>query len=1006
MSLEIGKSYKKFKVLSVHDIPDCASRGIYLRHEQTGLEVFHLLNDDAENLFAFAFRTPIRNSTGAAHIMEHSVFCGSRRFPLKEPFTNMMNQSVSTFLNALTYSDKTVYPASSMNRADYFNLMDVYGDAVFFPLLKKEAFLQEGHRLELGGDGSYAIQGVVYNEMKGNYSSFESVAGDAQLRSLFAGTNYAFDSGGDPLEIPSFSYEDFRAFHKKYYRPENCLVFLYGNIATEEQLDFLQAHFLDDLEKQFPVPQEHERYPFVSEEFVRMETARPIEKPLHVSELAPDTGATGATVTINWLCGDTTDFQSYMECAFLSEVLFGHDGSPVTKALVDSDLGDDLAPLAGTINDSRSFVLSVGLHGVKPRNEKKVYSLILSTLEKLCRNGINPQDVESALMSAEFSSREVVRSGGPYSLVLLDRALNGWNYGRNPGEILFFRAAIEEIRRKLSENSGFVVDLIQKYLLQNQRRSYVMVRPSKKYLKLRTAAEQRLLKKLTDGIDAQKVKDDLALLHAYQSRRESAEEVACIPELDLASLETDVERIETELSAVDAPDGKKITLFTNSESTNGIAYFSVCLPVDVLDAADYAYLPLYSYCATNMGFAGKPWDECAQETAVHTGGLYTRLMTANGSHTADGERLRAELAPLSCTDRDWLVFTVRFIKEEADAALRLLAENLSALSFADTKRLRTLTGEAVSAIKAAVVPKGNRYAAKRVQCVSSHAGAVDEIWNGLTQLFRLHSIAQEKPAALQARFSAIYERLCAAGALLHLTADGETLSTVIPLLPRFVVDAKIVPLCKRTAPDEDALKKMLLLPGETELPLSETFVMDSQVGFAAKSFPASFFGADENPPELVLAHWLSGNLLWERLRTTGGAYGAYAASSNLNGLMTFSTFRDPTPEKSADAFNQCLADFAGITISEEERRRILTGTYGDEVQPHSPSGKGAVGFFRKLYCIADSDRRTKIKRLLSVSSEEMHDAAARILSASQEARTAIIADKDSKNAGIIIDLPL
>ena len=199
---QFPETYKGFELISINTIPDCASTGIYLRHKKTGLEVFHLLNDDEENLFAFAFRTPAKNSTGGAHILEHSVFCGSQKFPLKEPFTNMMNQSVNTFLNALTYSDKTVYPSASMIKSDYYNLMDVYADAVFFPLLKKEAFMQEAHRLELNENGNFEIQGVVYNEMKGNYSSFESVASDAQIRSVYPDTNYAFDSGGDPEHIP------------------------------------------------------------------------------------------------------------------------------------------------------------------------------------------------------------------------------------------------------------------------------------------------------------------------------------------------------------------------------------------------------------------------------------------------------------------------------------------------------------------------------------------------------------------------------------------------------------------------------------------------------------------------------------------------------------------------------------------------------------------------------------------------------------------------------------
>lgn len=1002
----IKDSYKKFDVISIHDIPDCSSTGIYLRHRATGLEVFHLLNDDEENLFAFAFRTPIKNSTGAAHIMEHSVFCGSEKFPLKEPFTNMMNQSVNTFLNAMTYSDKTVYPASSMNKKDYFNLFDVYGDAVFFPLLKKEAFIQEGHRLEIDEKGEYSIQGVVYNEMKGNYSSFESVANDEQIRSLFPDTNYAYDSGGDPLEIPSFTYEAFKAFHKKYYRPDNCLLFLCGNIPTEEQLDFLQEKFLDRLEMSVPVPEKKEKYPEPAEEYVECETAAPFSAPIEITATAPDTGATGCTVTLNWLCGETKDLQNYIECAFLSEVLTGHDGSPMSKALIESDLGDDLAPITGVINETRSFSMAFGLHGVKKADAEKVRSLIIKTLNELVEKGIDRADIDAALMSAEFSNREIVRSGGPYALVLLDRALAGWNYGRNPAEMLYFRDAIETIRRKIEKDENFVTGLISEYLLNNEKYSFVVVEPSKSYLKNRTKAEKKLLENLIKQADKEQVSKDSEMLHAYQNHHETREEVACIPTLNLLDLKTDVEEIKTEISRL--PENcNNLYLFKNEESTNGIAYFSVCFPVDVLSPEDYQYLPLFSYCATNVGWGKKDWAECASETAVKTGGIYTRLLTSTAAHTAEAEKIRLELEPVKCADRDWLIYTVRFINEKTEESMNLFAECLKQTDFSDYRRVKTLVGEAFSAIKASIVPKGNRYAAKRALCSTGYSCKVDEIWNGISQFFTLRRISKEKPESVAQRFGKMAEKLFAAGAILHVTADGETLKKVESQLPDFLAETKLSPVSSSKKITEQDLQKLVLLEGEeNEIPRYEYFSVKSQVGFAASSFPGTFFGDEKNPSDLVLAHWLSGNSLWERIRTSGGAYGAYAGSSNLNGSFNMATFRDPNPVKSAEVFVQCLNDAAETRIDDEECIRNITGTYGDEVQPRSPSGRGYTGFFRKLYCISNVDRKNKIEFLLKVTPEQLQHSAARIAAAKDKAYTVIIGDKPQKNTGVIIELPL
>lgn len=1001
----IKDSYKGFELINETEIPDCSSTGIYLRHKKTGLEVFHLLNDDEENLFAFAFRTPVKDSTGAAHITEHSVFCGSEKFPLKEPFTNMMNQSVSTFLNALTYSDKTVYPASSAVKADYFNLMDVYGDAVFFPLLKKEAFMQEAHRIEIDEKGKPSIQGVVYNEMKGAYSSFESVANDEQLRSLFPDTNYACDSGGDPLCIPDFSYEDFKAFHKKYYCPDNCLVFLYGNIPTEEQLDYLQEHFLDRLEKKFPEPEKRGYLPFVPEEFVQMETPDVQNGPVKILAKAPASGATGATVTVNWLCGLTKNLTSYVEAAFLSEVLSGHDGSPLSKVLYESELGDDMAPLCGVMNETRNFMISFGMHGVKRRNEKKVFALIQKTLEKICKTGIKESDIESALMTAEFSNREVIRSGGPYSLILLDRALNGWNYGRNPADMLLVRAEFEKIRKNVQEDPDYVVDLIKRFLLENDRKSYVIVRPSKKYLSKREGLEKKILNAKLKTQNLEELKKDTELLHSYQSHRETPEEVSCIPTLSPESLKTEFERIETKIIKIKGAD-TEIPVFVNQEGTNGIGYLEICLPLDSLSAEDYFYLPFFSYCAVNSGFAGMTWDQAAEKVAVSTGGIFCRLLTSNSSRTERALKMKEKLREYNVTDRDWVIFSVRYLDDKVNDALELFAKAFAQYDFSDVKRIKTLLGEAACSIKSAVVPRGNRFAAKRVQCFKNHSSMVDEMWNGLSQLFFMNELSKKTPEEISKKLTELKDKLSQAGGIIHLTADENTMNISMKVIPELIKNSSLKNVKPAAEQKFSDFEKMLLLPGEESLPEFENFILDSQIGFAASTVKGSYFGEKENSSELVLSHWLSGNLLWERIRTTGGAYGAYSASSNLSGQFNFSSFRDPTPEKSVEVFKNSLEDASKISLSKEECERSVTGTYGEEVQPHSPYGRGTAGFFRMLYCIDEDDRAEKLQNLLKVKAEDVKIRAEELFKASSQARCVVIGNKTLKNTSVNINLPL
>lgn len=1010
--------YKDFDLISKIFIPDCNAPSLYLRHRKTGLEVFHICSDDEENLFAFAFRTPIKNSTGAAHILEHSVFCGSQKFPLKEPFTNLMNQSVNTFLNALTYPDKTVYPASSTIKDDYYNLFKVYADAVFFPLLIKETFMQEAYRLEVDEKNEFSIQGVVYNEMKGSYSSFDSVAADVQFRSLLQNTNYSYDSGGDPLEIPTFTYEDFKTFHEKYYRPSNCLLFLYGNIPTQEQLDFVQKEILDRLEKKYTSSQilcknNESVFPCVPKEFVEMQTPSPIEVPINIHATAPDTGATGCTVTENWLCGQTSDLVSYMECVFLAEVLAGNDGSPIVKTLVESELGDDLAPGIGISCDSRYFSFSLGLHGVKVCNEKKVYELLENTLSEVCKNGLDKKMVESAVMSVDFANREITRGSGPYSLVLLERALSGWNYGKEPASMLGFRAAFSEVKNKLESDSEYIFKLIKKYLLENKNRSYVMVEPSKDYLKNRKEKESLLIEELKSKIDLNTLKEDLKKLHEYQSHRETLEETSCIPNLKLSDLKTDVYNVKTEILELKNKDFT-VPLFKNTENTNGIVYVEVYFPVDVLLPKDYPYLTTYSYCATSLGWNNKPWWQTSLDSASVSGGIFVRLSSNSSVNTELSKKEKERLSKYNCVDRDWIVFSIRCLSEKLQEAIELFTEAVSNFNFDDLKHLKTLIGEVSGNFKSAIIPRGNRFAAKRVQCLENHSCAVDEIWRGFSQLFTIEKICSEPVEKLKEKFDGFSKKILSSGALLHVTTDSESMPGAEKLLEKMAQDLNLKIPAEKTLFDEESFKKLLLLPGENDvLPNYETFVTESQVGFSACNMKGSFFGTVENPAELVLAHWLSGDFLWERIRTKGGAYGAYASSSNMVGSFNFATFRDPNPEKSVEIFEECLKDACEVLLDERECEKLITGTYGDEVQPSSPAARGNLGFLRTISCIVPEDRKKKLEFLLKVKPEQVQSVAKKIYAQRNLKRCVVVCDsssksqaKSAKNASVIINLPL
>ncbi len=997
--------YKGFDLISVTDVPDCESKGIYLRHQKTGLEVFHLLNKDEENLFSFTFRTPVADSTGAPHILEHSVLCGSEKFPLKEPFVNLMNQSVYTFLNAITYPDKTVYPASSMNKTDYFHLMDVYGDAVFFPLLKEETFHQEGHRLEIDDKGKYTIQGVVYNEMKGNFSSFNSVAFDEQFRSLQHGTCYVHDSGGDPLVIPSFTYEQFREFHHTYYSPANCLLFLYGSIPTEEQLDFIQRSVLDRLEKVYPVPAVPSRFPAVNESFLKLETPDPMTEPVTVEAPGPASGAKKSSVTLNWRYGRSSNIDDTMEIIFLMQILAGNDSSPVSKALTDSHLGDRL--LAGGGAEAATEMMYFGLSGVNKADAEKVKTLITAVLTGLYENGISQNDIDAAVLSVDFANREVIRvQGEPFSIVLMDRALNGWNYGEEPASTLSYRTAFEKIKRQLSSDSRYAEKLIQRILLANTARSFVVVSPEKSYLKKRDAREAEIVKEISERTDPAEIKRSTEALHSYQQHKETEEETACIPHINPSDLDNHIEPIGTEVTSCKGADGSDVPLFINREPTDGIVYLDVCFPADVLPAADYPYLTSFTSCALNTGWGGKNWADCAAEAALCCGDMAARAVAARLSLSENGKRAAEKVKSGNYVGRDMVAFGMKLPVEKTAAALELFKNAVTGMDFSDAERIKTLVGETLDGMRSSVLPAGSRYASSRTASRINRTKAVEEIWMGLSQLFTLERISREEPAELGKLFSRILSDIRSAGAVVHITADSNSMDEVLPLIPDFAAKTglhSLVPPPERKDAEFYALTE---LPGENGLPKEEACVLSAQVGFASEASPCGRLDFAEYASMNVLCHWMRTGVLWEKLRMTGGAYGADAGIDMRTGIFSLATYRDPAPVKSLAVFDDCIEAACRARLSGSDVARAVTGCYGAEMQPMSPSARGYLGFRHKLNAVTEEDRNLEIQAVLSVNEDAIHASAEKLRKLRENRYTSVICDKSQKNTGVIVDLPL
>lgn len=990
------KNYRGFTLIDETPIEDFNSTGIWLCHDKTGMQVFHLKNDDPENLFAFAFETLPEDSTGVTHIIEHSVLCGSKNYPLKDPFLQLCTQSVKTFLNAWTFPDKTVYPASSMVESDYFNLMAVYGDAVFFPKLDEKIFKQEGHRIEIDEDGNKSIQGVVYNEMKGALSSADRLTQSYALRSLLKCTPYIFESGGNPDEIPNLTYEQFKKYHAEHYTPGKCRLFLYGNIPTEKQLDFIIEHFLSNEN-------------FSSETFnvsnVVFPPPRPIIKPESYEFPIPTNNET--SVLVNWYLGDSTDIELYMECAFFSELLLGHDGSPLTKALLQSGLGQDISPSSGFESEMRYTTFSIGLRGIERKNALAVENLVLDTLNDLCTKEISADEIEAAVRSVDFANREVCRANGPYSLVLLRRCLRGWLYGKSPAQTLSNRKAFAIIRKKIQTGgSKWIQSEIRRLFLNNTYRTRITVYPDEC---VATEHEKIELLNINKGLkltDEDTIKKEMKILKDFQNKKEDESVRSLIPHLKPSDLEPKIDKVElTETKIVNVP------FFTVKEAVNGIVYVDFRLPVDVLEPEDYRYLPFFSVALTNVGFAGMDWVNAAAKVASLTGSFGASLFNSsvNPERNIPFENLY-EYDPVM--GRFWLKIRMKMLEELTEPAIKMLFDCINSPDFSDAKRMKDLAVEMKNDFVESIVPMGSEYTASRASCKFSRSLAVDEIWTGLSIKKTVMELNQLSGEEIGSKMTSLYKKLIGHGAIVQIVGEESGLEIATKAIEPFLINYPI--LSKPLKIDDSRFFELTNQTGNfiqsdsttSQDSALEVFTTETRTGFSTMSFPCSPYGTTESVYETIAAHWISDAQLWEKIRTNGGAYGAWMQIDSVEKLCSITSYRDPSPEKSVKVFSECLKTAAETDLTQKDFERILTGAYSKEVQPRAPSVRASIALTRRLYGITDEDREIKIKTLLSAKPTDLTKSAQRLLTNITNEKRAIICSKNVKTTGIFVDLDL
>jgi len=922
-----------FKTLYERDIKELKMTARGYRHEKTGAQILSISADDENKVFGITFRTPPADSTGVAHILEHSVLCGSRKYPVKEPFVELLKGSLQTFLNAFTYPDKTCYPVASQNLQDFYNLIDVYLDAVFYPRITSHIFQQEGWHFELDHlDGRLAYKGVVFNEMKGAYSSPDNRLSEVSLQSLFPDTPYGHDSGGDPKDIPTLTYEQFMDFHRRYYHPSNARIFFYGDDDPEKRLHLIDGYLRDfdrieidsgiDLQTPFDKP-------------------RRITRPFMVGQ--DEAGDAKGMVTVNWGLAETASVETNFALSVLGYILLGMPGSPLRKRLIDSGLGEDIAGV-GVENELRQLYFSTGLKGVDPSNMDKIEPLVIDTLTELTESGIDPKTVEAAVNTVEFRLRENNSGGFPRGLLLMLRALTTWLYDGDPLALLAFEAPLEHLKSEIKRNPSFFEDMIARFFLSNTHRTTVLLTPDAGLGEKEQAREEAALAEARSKMDAATLEDVVENTQALKTLQETPdppEALATIPILKREDLEKHNKTIPTTPLG---EDDRKI--LHHDLHTNGIVYLDVGFDLHCLTAEYLPYVPLFGRALVEMGTREEDFVALGQRISRKTGGIHPHWFTSS-LRDQDGSTA-------------WLFLRGKAMADRAEAMLGIFHDILLKLRLDNRERFRQMVLEEKAKLEQKLIPSGHQMVNLRLRAQFAESHWAAEQMSGISYLFFLRRLAQavesDWPSVLTVLEQVRNTLLNREQMLSNITVDQSEFDRVASALNDFISSIPQAPAVTSAWPGKDR-------------EAVEGLTIPAQVNYVGKGLNLYDLGYDFHGSARVITRYLRNTWLWDQIRVQGGAYGAFCLLDRLSGALSFVSYRDPNLLKTVETFDQSSRFLRETHLDKAELTKSIIGAIGDLDTHMLPDTKGYTAMMRHLAHDTEAARQQMREEILGTETK-------------------------------------
>ncbi len=895
-----------YEILEKRNITDLNSEGYILKHKKTGAHITLLLNDDENKVFYIGFRTPPKDSTGVAHILEHSVLCGSKNFPVKDPFIELAKGSLNTFLNAMTYPDKTVYPVASCNEKDFKNLVHVYLDAVFYPNIYKEdkIFRQEGWHYEMEDEqDELTINGVVYNEMKGAFSSPDDVVEREIMNSLYPDITYGLESGGDPEVIYELTYEEFLAFHQKYYHPSNSYIYLYGNLDAEEYLRFLDENYLNDFEPLW-IDSEVKKQP-------AFDAIREVTKEYSIME--DESQENNTYLTYNISMGSSLDKKLYIAMDVLDYVLCSAPGAPIKQALLDKGIGKDV--YSSMENGIMQPYFSVIAKNANASQKEAFVATIEEVLQKQVTEGIDKKSLKAAVNYFEFKYREGDFGAYPKGLMYGLQALDSWLYDKTaPFMHIEANATYRELKNDIE--TGYFEELIRKFMLQGSHKTILIVNPVRG---LTTRKDKALFDKLQaykeslSHKEVQKIVAETKALREYQEEPSSKEALETIPILKREDMKKEAAAYANEVKKADGT-----TLLFHDIFTNEIGYYSFLFDLSKVPAQLFPYVGILKAVLMMVNTENYSYGELFNEVNIHTGGIRFGVNTYVNAEQMDEYRVMLEVK-------------TKALYENRDKAFELIREIILTSDFTNEKRLHEIIAEAKSRMQATMTSAGHSVAAIRALSYFSPTAAVSEQINGICQYRLLEQLGSDfenqketLTAHLQKLVTCIFrpENL-----LVDVTGEKKALTGI---------EDEIIKLKKELYTDE--VNEQPFVPVLQKK--NEGFMTAGQIQYVCRAGNFISKGLPYTGALKVLKVMMGYEYLWNQIRVKGGAYGCMCNFSK-NGDGYFVSYRDPNLEKTVAVYEQAAEYIKNCEADERTITQFIIGAISELDTPMTPATKGA-----------------------------------------------------------------